>query len=262
MWTRASCSSVACRSTVSPPSPSSRSWRSGCSPVGCSRASAGFVRSSTAPPAGRRAGRAPTRRASSRAAVPRRLLVFERRAAARPRPSSRCAGRGAAPPPRRRSGPRRAPPRGCRTARSRSAAVFGPTPRAPGILSEGSPRSAMKSGHLGRLDAVALAHLGRADPGERAAAALRLEDRRALARRAGTCRGRRSRRAPSPPRASSNATRGGEEVVRLVPVGLRGSEAHRLDELRRQVELLEQRVVELAAALVARRAPRAGRSGR
>ena len=29
---------------------------------------------------------------------------------------------------------------------SSDAAVFSPTPRAPGILSEGSPRSAMKSG--------------------------------------------------------------------------------------------------------------------
>ena len=53
-----------------------------------------------------------------------------------------------------------------------------------------------------------------------------------------------------PPRASSNATAGGEEVVRLVAVHLRGGEAHRFDELRRQVELLEQVGVEHAPGLV------------
>ena len=104
-------------------------------------------------------------------------------------------------------------------------------------------------GHLRRLDAVALTHLGRPDAGERPAAALWLEHRRALAdelehvavsardeRLAAACLLVRDRR--------------GNEVVRLVAVALRDREAERRDELRGEVELLEQVLVEHAPALV------------
>ena len=43
----------------------------------------------------------------------------------------------------------------------------------------------------------------------------------------------------------------GEEVVGLVAGPLRGGEAHRVDEARQEVELLDERVVELASALIA-----------
>lgn len=46
----------------------------------------------------------------------------------------------------------------------RAAAVFGPTPVAPGILSEASPLRAIKSGNLRRLHAIAFAHLSWANP--------------------------------------------------------------------------------------------------
>ena len=127
---------------------------------------------------------------------------------------------------------------------SSDAAVFAPTPRAPGILSDGSPRSAMKSGTCVGLDAVALAHLGRPDPRERPAALLRLQHDRPLAdeleRVAVAARDERVAAAGLLERDG-----GGEEVVGLVARRLRGGEAHRLDELRRQVELLEQLLVEL-----------------
>ena len=80
------------------------------------------------------------RRASSRAASGRAS------AAAPSGPSSRCRGRAEG---RRRSagsGRRRGPVASEPCCFSTSAAFFGPTPGAPGILSDGSPRSAMKSG--------------------------------------------------------------------------------------------------------------------
>ena len=79
-------------------------------------------------------------------AGPRRAPGRPAAARAPRRPSSRCGGRAAAPRPLPRTGPPRAPRRGCRTAPAATAAVLAPTPRAPGILSDGSPRSAMKSG--------------------------------------------------------------------------------------------------------------------
>ena len=107
-------------------------------------------------------------------------------------------------------------------------------------------------GHLLRVDAVALAHLRRPDPRQRPAALLRLQHRgpRAdqLERVAVTARDERLAAAGLLERDA-----GGEEVVRLVPVCLREREAHRLDELRRQVELLQQVGVELTSALVARK---------
>ena len=118
--------------------------------------------------------------------------------------------------------------------------------------------------HLLWLDAVALAHLGRPDPRERACrprCGCRIV--RLLARRAGTCRGRRSRRAPSlpaPPR--TRRRRRGSRPPRS-PSRLRDGKAHRLEQLRREIELLQQVVVELAAALVAReRVVAVGRDGR
>ena len=103
--------------------------------------------------------------------------------------------------------------------------------------------------YLGRLDAVALAHLCRPDAGQRPAALLRLQHDRPLAdelERVAVA-ARHDRRAAA---RLLERDPGGEEVVRLVPVRLRGREAHRLDELRRQVELVEQLLVELAPGLV------------
>ena len=92
-----------------------------------------------------------------------------------------------------------------RTPSSSEAAVFSPTPRAPGILSDGSPRSAMKSRDL-------RAGRRRSARGPRPARCGRARTRRGRVAgswsgrsRSGTRRDRRWRRARVPPRASSVA---------------------------------------------------------
>ena len=60
------------------------------------------------------------------------------------------------------------------------AAVFGPTPGAPGDPVGGVAAQRDEVRHLLRVDAVALAHLGRPDP-RKAAPAHRLEDGHAVA---------------------------------------------------------------------------------
>ena len=99
--------------------------------------------------------------------------------------------------------------------------------------------------HLCGVDAVPLAHLGRPDPDERAAAR-GLEDSHAVAdelERVAVGGGDEHGAVPA---------RGGgrEEVVRLVAVALRGREAERLDERGHGRELLEERLVEHATGLV------------
>ena len=166
----------------------------------------------------------------------------------RRRPSSRFAGRAASPPPPPRSGRRRGPPPATGTARRRSAAFFGPIPRAPGSLSDGSPRSAIRSGTCAGLDAVAPAHLGGADPRQLAHASRGLQDRHPVARQLERIAvGGRDEHRPRP-----RPRRRGEEVVRLVPGRLRDQEAHRLAERGQHVELLEDRLLEHAARLVRR----------
>ena len=64
----------------------------------------------------------------------------------RRRPSSRFAGRASSPPPPRRSGRRRAPPRASRTARAARRPSSARCRARPGSLSDGSPRSAIRSG--------------------------------------------------------------------------------------------------------------------
>ena len=115
--------------------------------------------------------------------------------------------------------------------------------------------------HLLGLDAVSLAHLAGPDPRELGDALDRLEDGRPLAdelervavgggdeRLAAAC--------------LLLGDRGGEEIVRLVARLLPGDEPERPDELRQEVELLEQLGVEDAAALVGGEAPPGGRSAR
>ena len=75
--------------------------------------------------------------------------------------------------------------------RSRSAAVFSPIPFAPGSPSDGSPRSAMKSGTIAGRDAVALLDLGGAHLVRALLAGALEQDRDPVAARTGTCRGRR-----------------------------------------------------------------------
>ena len=104
----------------------------------------GALISSIAPSPSRPASRAePELPSAAAAARPSRLGRAAREGASSR--SSRSVGRGEARRAAARTAPRRAPPRACRTGSS-EAAVFAPTPRAPGILSDGSPRSAMKSG--------------------------------------------------------------------------------------------------------------------
>ena len=107
----------------------------------------------------------------------------------------------------------------------------------------------MNSGHLRRLDAVTLPYLRRADTGDLAHAARRLED--------GHVGGGELERVPVggrdqrlPAALGLGVGRRGQEVVRLVPVALGDGEAERGDELREKGELLEQLRVELAARLV------------
>ena len=206
-----------------------------------------MLRSSTAPPAGRRAGPAPLP-GERGGPVPGRRLVLERRQGRVP-----VHRRDAQVEPERLGLGGEAPlgERGLEAAvlvqqvggrlRPHAARTRDPV---GGVAAERD-----EVGHLRGLDAVALAHLVRADPRERAAAALRLEHRRPVADELeGVTVAARDQRASSPRLLERDAC--GEKVVRLVPLRLRGGEPHRLDELRRQVELLEQVVVELAPALV------------
>ena len=130
-----------------------------------------------------------------------------------------------------------------------AAARPGPTPGAPGIRSDGSPRKAMKSGTCSGLDAVALPHLGRPDALELRHAALRVQDRRprrgqlkeiAIVRQ-------HERRALALLLRSDG---GREEVVRLVAGFLRPGKAERLDEVGEPVELVGEIPREVAPRLV------------
>ena len=67
------------------------------------------------------------------------------------------------------------------------------------------------------------------------------------------CRGRRTRPAPRPPRFSSRADRGGEKIVGLVAGAARIGEAAGRDEIGDDRELLDDVVVEFAAALIGRK---------
>ena len=103
--------------------------------------------------------------------------------------------------------------------------------------------------HLLRVDAVPLAHLGRADPGQLADAAYRLEDRDV-----GSCElvrvavgGRNERGASARPLAGNGR---GEKVVGLEALLLAADDARRRDERRQQGELLDDLGIELAARLV------------
>ena len=100
--------------------------------------------------------------------------------------------------------------------------------------------------HLLGLDAVALAHLGRPDARELAHTLDRLKDRHAV----GDELERVAVRRRDEHRAGPRARRRGEEVVGLVAARLRDREAERLDECGQHPELLEDRLLELAARLV------------
>ena len=102
-----------------------------------------------------------------------------------------------------------------------------------------------------RLDAVALAHLGRADPLQLADAAHGLQDRDVVGRELeGVAVGGRDER-----RAATGALArdgGREEVVRLEARLLAAHDPGRRDERRQQRELVDDLGVELAARLVGR----------
>ena len=100
--------------------------------------------------------------------------------------------------------------------------------------------------HLRRLDAVALAHLGRADPRQLGDALDRLQDHHPV----GDELERIAVGGRHEHRAGPRLRRGSEEVVGLVARRLRRLEPERLDERRQEVELLEDRVLEDAARLV------------
>ena len=105
-------------------------------------------------------------------------------------------------------------------------------------------------GHLLRLDVVALANLVGPDPRELAHAAGRRENRHGLGRKLEriAVRGDDERRPALLLRRRHGRS---QEVVRLVARRLAGREAQRAHELGQHRELLEQRGVEHAAALVA-----------
>ena len=104
-----------------------------------------------------------------------------RRCAASRCRGTRAARRRARATPRRRADARRRPPRSRASSepwrRSRSAAVLAPIPGAPGRPSDGSPRSAMKSGTSSGTDPVALDDLGGVDLLKAARALLEIDDR-------------------------------------------------------------------------------------
>ena len=230
-------------------SPSSRSWRSGWFPVGWRWARAGLVRSSTAPPGGPPASPSPHSSASAAARShvgswsssggKRRLGVHRRDVPVEPERVG--LGSEAALGERSLERPVLREHRG-RRLRADAARARDLVGRVAAERDE--------VGHLLRLDAVALAHLGRPDARQRPAAVLRLQDRRLLADELERVAVAARDEGLASPRLLERDP-GREEVVRLVPGRLRGREAHRLDQLRRQVELLEQVVVELAPALVA-----------
>ena len=159
--------------------------------------------------------------------VGRRLVQLGQRRLRRP--SSRCAGRAAGRRRPARSGRRRAPPRASRTARAASAADFGPTPlraRDP-VGRVAAQRDEVR--HLRRVDAVALAHLGRARPARaRSPRAPAGAPSRARSR-AGTRRGPRSTTVTGPGQRAAAAAR---KSSASYPPALRGDEPERLDERR------------------------------
>ncbi len=117
----------------------------------------------------------------------------------------------------------------------------------------------MKSGTCAGLDPVALAHLGRADPGELAHALHGLEHGHALRDELeGVAVGGRHR----PPGPVQRARRRSEEVVGLVPRRLRGDEPERLDERREQQRAARRSRPRTPGPTGTRAAPRCGRSGR
>ena len=182
MWQRSTSSSLAGAHSTNGKRSCSTAMRpcdSGWPPVGCRRANAWWLTTSTATACSaiRRAsavqpelervrlGAGPVGRRRRRAA-----------AAAPPRPSSRSAGRAGGRRRSARTARPRARPRASRTAPSIVAADFGPTPGRAGdpVGRVAAQRDEVR--HLLGLDAVALAHLGGPDPRELAHALHRLED--------------------------------------------------------------------------------------
>ena len=124
-------------------------------------------------------------------------------------------------------------------ARSSSAAVLAPIPGAPGMPSEGSPRRAMKSGNLARLDAVALAHLRLPDAPEAAAAAKQFEHLGPVGDRAEQVPvGGQHQRLAAPGHLRAGV--GEEQVVGLEIVRVRVHEAEALEQLGRPLPLCGQ----------------------
>src|SRR5215204_1007959 len=123
-------------------------------------------------------------------------------------------------------------------------------PRAPGSLSDGSPPQGNEIRDLPRLDAVALAHLGRADSGHLAGPD-RLQDGRPPGRKLERV-AIAARHDGGPAARLLGGNGGGEEVVGLVARRLRIREAAGGDELRQNLELVDQLGIELAPALITR----------
>src|SRR5919109_3365540 len=103
--------------------------------------------------------------------------------------------------------------------------------------------------YLSGLDPVSLPHLRRPDASQLRDAAHRRDDHGLVARQLEQVSVRRDDdRGAAAPLLVPNGR--GDEVVRLVPVGLRSREPERFDELRQQVELLQQRRLEDPSRLV------------
>ena len=136
--------------------------------------------------------------------------------------------------------------------RSRSAAVFCPMPRAPGMLSDGSPRSAIRSGTWSGSHAVALAHALDVDALQLLPAAARPQHRHLLADElvGVAVRGQHQRRAAG---LLLQRRQRRQHVVGLVRRHLGRRDAERAEQLGRLVQLAhEQRLERVALALVRR----------
>ena len=218
------------------------------------------VRLRRASRAGRRGARIPRARA---AAAPPRPVGRRGRAGARPgrgrawrsrgrRRSSSAPSRSAAPIRGRRRTDAAIASSSVPCSRRRSFAVFSPIPFAPGSPSLGSPRSAMKSGHLLGIDAVALADLVGPD-----------QLRARPCRRAGTGPARSSEthwNMSRSPVKSSAVPPASVSVVRDEPSRSSASSVSWLST--RPAERAEEVVARRPTGARARRAPRAGRRGR
>ena len=159
----------------------------------------------------RRATRgSPSSRACAAAASQSGVDVRQRRQRRVRDPSSRSADRGEARPPPTANRPSSSIASSEPYWASSSAARFSPIPARSGYPVRRIAAERDEVGHLLRVDAVALANLRRPDPRRRASAADGLENGRPSRSRAGTRRGRRSRRAHDrrPPPRSRQPPRG------------------------------------------------------